>query len=80
MTTPNRFQAVLAAVRAGDDQARRDAETARARRADHLITWWHGMPTRPITPWVATKYVSDVTAEWRQAHGFRVPIYAHRED
>ena len=31
MTTPNRFQAVLAAVRAGDDQARRDAETARAK-------------------------------------------------
>lgn len=42
MTTPNRFQAVLETVRAGDDQARRDAETARARRADHLITWWHG--------------------------------------
>ena len=52
----------------------------RPRRADHLITWWHGMPTRPVTPWVATKYVSDVTAEWRQAHGLRVPIYAHRED
>lgn len=40
--TPNRFQAVLAAVRAGDDQARREAETARARRADHWFNWWYG--------------------------------------
>ena len=39
-----------------------------------------GRHTRPVTPWVATKYVSDVTAEWRQAHGLRVPIYARRED
>lgn len=46
MTTPNRFQAVLAAVRAGDDQARREAETARARRADHWFHHWFGQPTR----------------------------------
>lgn len=26
------------------------------------------------------KYVTDVTAEWRQARGLRVPIYANREN
>ena len=50
MTTDNRFQAVLEAVRAGDDQARRDAQTARARRAHHLFAWWYAPPARNTGP------------------------------
>lgn len=50
MSADNRFQAILQTVRAGDDQARRDAEQARARRAHHWFNWWYGTPTRDTDP------------------------------
>lgn len=55
MTTNNRFEAVKQAVRAGDDQARRDAEQARARRRRHLCRWWYGEPTREARRIVAAE-------------------------
>ncbi len=60
--TPNRFQAVLETVRAGDDQARCDAEAARARRRDHLYRWWYGTPTHkpaPALPWCAAERAAE---------------------
>lgn len=62
MTTNNRFEAIKQTVHAGDDQARRDAETARARRANHLLRWWYGTPTHkpaPALPWCAAERAAE---------------------